>query len=48
MRAISMHGFYNNDMAAAVTPREVAVNFGDNYHRLRASRRSGIPIISSN
>jgi FAD/FMN-containing dehydrogenase len=30
-----MHGFYNNDMAGAVSPRDVAANFGDNYDRLR-------------
>jgi len=29
-----LHGFYNNDMAGAVTSGEVAANFGENYQRL--------------
>ncbi len=34
-----MHGFYNNDMAGAVTPREVAMNFGGNYDRLKRIKK---------
>jgi FAD/FMN-containing dehydrogenase len=44
-RGIKNHlrGFYNNDMAGAVTPGEVAVNFGENYPRLAGAKRTYDP-----
>jgi FAD/FMN-containing dehydrogenase len=38
-----LRGFYNNDMAGAVAPSEVAVNFGENYPRLLGAKRTYDP-----
>jgi FAD/FMN-containing dehydrogenase len=38
-----LRGFYTNDLAGAVSPSEVAGNFGENYPRLASAKRTYDP-----